>query len=92
MTMEKNFRGKKIVIKVENPNHVQKGIAKLIVDGKEIDGHIVPFEEGKKGEIANGQLADFVVLSEDPFKADANTLHRIEAKATYLGGKCVYKK
>ena len=50
------------------------------------------FEEGKKGEIANGQLADFVVLSEDPFKADANTLHRIEAEATYLGGKCVYKK
>lgn len=62
------------------------------IDSFTKSGAVASFEEGKKGEIANGQLADFVVLSEDPFKADANTLHRIEAKATYLGGKCVYKK
>lgn len=47
-TLHRTFRGAEYEIKVENPNHVQKGIAKLIVDGKEIDGHIVPFEEGKK--------------------------------------------
>ena len=62
------------------------------IDSFTKSGAVASFEEGKKGEIANGQLADFVVLSEDPFKADANTLHRIEAEATYLGGKCVYKK
>ena len=62
------------------------------IDSFTKSGAAASFEEGKKGEIANGQLADFVVLSEDPFKADANTLHHIEAEATYLGGKCVYKK
>ena len=62
------------------------------IDSFTKSGAVASFEEGKKGEIANGQLADFVVLSEDPFRADANTLHRIEVEATYLGGKCVYKK
>ena len=45
------------------------------IDSFTKSGAVASFEEGKKGEIANGQLADFVVLSEDPFKADANTLH-----------------
>ena len=31
-----------------NPDHVQKGIRKMIVDGKEISGHVIPYEKGKK--------------------------------------------
>ncbi len=46
-TVTRSFRGAQYDITVKNPDNVQKGIAKLIVDGKEIDGCIVPFEEGK---------------------------------------------
>jgi cellobiose phosphorylase len=46
-TLKRTFRGAQYDITVQNPNGVQKGIAKLIVDGREIEGHIVPFEEGK---------------------------------------------
>lgn len=62
------------------------------IDSFTKSGAVASFEEGKKGEIQNGQLADFVILSENPFEADVNTLHLIEAEATYLGGKCVYKR
>ena len=44
----RKFRGATYHIEVQNPNNVEKGIAKLIVDGKEIGGHVIPFEEGKK--------------------------------------------
>ena len=45
--LERSFRGARYYIDVQNPNGVQKGIQKLIVDDKEIEGHIIPFEEGK---------------------------------------------
>ncbi|MCD7765036.1 MAG: glycosyl transferase, partial [Lachnospiraceae bacterium] len=46
-TITRSFRGATYDIHVENPDNVQKGIAKLVVDGKEISGNVVPFEEGK---------------------------------------------
>ncbi|MCD7842627.1 MAG: glycosyl transferase, partial [Lachnospiraceae bacterium] len=46
-TITRSFRGATYDIRVENPDNVQKGIAKLVVDGKEISGNVVPFEEGK---------------------------------------------
>lgn len=45
--VERNFRGTAYSIKVENPNGVQKGIVKLIVDGQEIQGCTIPFAVGK---------------------------------------------
>ena len=48
------------------------------------------FEEEKKGCIQKGMLADFVVLSENPFEACAYHLKDIKICATYLGGKNVY--
>ena len=42
------FRGAKYNITIKNPNHVCKGVKSLVVDGKAIDGCIVPFVEGKK--------------------------------------------
>ena len=45
--LERSFRGARYYIDIQNPNGVQKGIQKLIVDDKEIEGHIIPFEEGK---------------------------------------------
>ena len=45
--LTRSFRGARYYIDVQNPDGVQKGIKKLIVDGKEIEGHIIPFEKGK---------------------------------------------
>ena len=44
----RKFRQAVYEIEVQNPDHVQKGIKKLIVDGKEVEGNLVPFEEGKE--------------------------------------------
>jgi predicted amidohydrolase YtcJ len=48
------------------------------------------FEESYKGLIKEGYLADFVVLEEDPFKADPRHIHEIKINSTWLGGTCVY--
>ena len=48
------------------------------------------FEEAKKGQIRPGMLADFVVLSQDPFKVSAHSIASIQVEATFLGGSCVY--
>ncbi|MDD2960138.1 MAG: glycosyl transferase [Lachnospiraceae bacterium] len=47
-SLTRKFRGATYEIQVENPDHVEKGVRKLIVDGTEIEGTVVPFEEGKK--------------------------------------------
>ena len=35
-------------ISVRNPDHVEKGVKKMIVDGKEIAGHVIPYKKGQK--------------------------------------------
>ena len=40
----RTFRGIDYHIEVLNPEHVEKGIAKLIVDGKEVSGNTIPFD------------------------------------------------
>ena len=55
-------------------------------------GALASFEEGVKGQIQPGMLADFVVLGDNPFDADSCTLKDIPILATYLGGKQVYSK
>ncbi|MCR4830569.1 MAG: glycosyl transferase [Pseudobutyrivibrio sp.] len=42
------YRGVTYNIEIKNPNKVQKGVAKLLVDGKEIEGNIIPFDGSKK--------------------------------------------
>ena len=51
MTIKRTFRGAEYIIKVENPDGNQKGIKKMIVDGKEIEGNLIPIEDGKKHTI-----------------------------------------
>jgi N,N'-diacetylchitobiose phosphorylase len=41
------FRGKKVSIEVRNPNGVQKGVKKLLLNGKLIEGNLIPTEELK---------------------------------------------
>ncbi|MBR5126961.1 MAG: hypothetical protein IKU69_00850 [Roseburia sp.] len=40
--------------------------------------------------VENGMLADFVVLSENPFETDKNYIKDIKVKQTYMSGKCVF--
>ena len=48
------------------------------------------FEEDKKGTIAPGMLADFVILGGDPFTADPAQIRNIPVLATYLAGRKVF--
>jgi predicted amidohydrolase YtcJ len=47
-------------------------------------------EEGKKGSIAPGQLADLAVLSADYFSIPDEEIKRLESVLTLVGGKVVY--
>jgi predicted amidohydrolase YtcJ len=47
-------------------------------------------EEGKKGAVVPGQLADVAVLSADYFSVPDEEIKRIESVLTVVGGKVVY--
>ena len=47
-TVKRDFRGVTYHITVKNPNHVEKGIASLTVDGTAINGTQIPFDGSKK--------------------------------------------
>ena len=48
------------------------------------------FEEREKGCIAAGMAADFVVLGENPFEVNPQSINQIPVLATYLAGRPVY--
>jgi len=51
-SVERTFRGSRYNITVENPNHVCKGVKSVSVDGKNIDGQVIPvFADGGKHEV-----------------------------------------
>ena len=47
-------------------------------------------ENGKKGALAQGQLADFAVLSADYFSIPEEEMKQLESVLTVVGGKVVY--
>jgi predicted amidohydrolase YtcJ len=49
------------------------------------------FEEDIKGSIAEGKLADMVVLSADPLKSPPEELKDIRVEMTIIGGKVVWE-
>ncbi|MFP4164138.1 MAG: GH36-type glycosyl hydrolase domain-containing protein [Chitinispirillaceae bacterium] len=50
--VERNFRGCRYKISVENPSHVSKGVKSISVDGKQLEKPLVPvFEDGKEHEV-----------------------------------------
>ncbi|MCW4036411.1 MAG: amidohydrolase [Candidatus Bathyarchaeota archaeon] len=50
------------------------------------------FEEGVKGSIELGKLADFAVLSDDPTAAPSDSIKDIAVDMTIIGGMVVYKR
>jgi cellobiose phosphorylase len=40
-TVERNFRGCLLHINVHNPQHVSRGVVKVVVDGIKIEGNLV---------------------------------------------------
>ena len=44
----RKFREGTYNIEVKNPSNVQKGVVSLTVDGKAVDGCIIPYEKGKE--------------------------------------------
>ncbi len=47
-TITRKFRDAVYHIEVKNPDHLEKGVASLTVDGERIEGNVIPFVEGKK--------------------------------------------
>jgi len=49
----RKFRNATYVIDIQNPNHISKGIKELIVDGKTIEGSIIPaFNDGAQHNVS----------------------------------------
>lgn len=53
---------------------------------------ILSGDENKRGTLRPGKLADFVVLSEDPFKVSPERLASLEVLATAVEGEMVYRR
>jgi predicted amidohydrolase YtcJ len=56
-----------------------------------INGAYASYEEGIKGSISMGKLADFVVLADDPHTVDQDKIKDIEVVRTVTGGNAVYQ-
>ena len=47
-TLTREYRGGSYKISVKNPEGVEKGVKSLVVNGKAVEGTVIPFEEGVK--------------------------------------------
>jgi predicted amidohydrolase YtcJ len=57
-----------------------------------LGGAYASFEEKIKGSIAEGKLADFVVLGADLTKVDADKIKDVTIESTWVGGKKVVRE
>ncbi|MCW3979616.1 MAG: amidohydrolase [Candidatus Bathyarchaeota archaeon] len=57
-----------------------------------LNGAIATFEEGIKGSIEPGKLADLVVLSEDPTEVTPGAIKDVGLEMTIVGGRIAYRK
>jgi len=56
-----------------------------------MNGAYASFEEGIKGSLTPGKLADIVVLADDPHRVDPDVIERIGIVRTILGGRTLYE-
>jgi predicted amidohydrolase YtcJ len=57
-----------------------------------INGAKIGFEEDVKGSIEPRKLADFAVLSDDPYRVPKDKIGNIKVDMTIVGGKIVYQR
>lgn len=57
-----------------------------------VDGAYQCFEEGRKGTIEVGKLADFVILTANPTKVEPTAIRDIAVSETIKDGRSVYKR
>src|SRR5262249_13609823 len=57
-----------------------------------INGAYASYEEGIKGTITPGKLADFVMLADDPHTVHSDKIKDIEIVRTVTGGATVYQR
>jgi predicted amidohydrolase YtcJ len=80
-----------IISAVNAPYESQRLTAEEAIAAYTRDAAYSSFEERLKGTIAEGKLADFVVLSADPI-VDPETLKSLTVVKTILGGDVVYDR
>lgn len=54
--MEREFRGLRVMIRVENPAGKCKGVRRLAIDGKSIDGNLAPLSALKPGSVISAVI------------------------------------
>jgi predicted amidohydrolase YtcJ len=56
------------------------------------NGAYTAFEEGNRGSLKQGKLADMVVLSDDILAVPVNTIRGLKVDQTYVDGRLVYER
>jgi predicted amidohydrolase YtcJ len=79
----------------KNPNGwvpEQKITVEEAVRAYTIGSAVAEFQEGVKGTLAVGKLADLVMLSRDIFKIDSTDIENVKVVMTILDGRVVYEQ
>lgn len=94
------FRGIYGVVARRSPEHPELGVwnpqEKVTVMEAlrfyTINGAYAAFEDGIKGSVTEGKLADLVILDRDPCAIEDEELLQVTVDATILGGEIVYQR
>ena len=57
-----------------------------------LGGAYAAFQEGDKGSVEVGKLADLVLLDQDPTRLEAEQIRRIKVTLTVIGGRVVWER
>jgi len=55
-----------------------------------VNGAYASYEEGIKGSLEPGKLADMIVLSEDIFSIPERDIYKVKVDMTFIDGQCLY--
>ncbi|MFH1185768.1 MAG: amidohydrolase [Chloroflexota bacterium] len=61
------------------------------IEGFTLGAAYAAYAEKRQGRLADGYLADLIVLEQDPFSIDPDELKSLRSSATMIGGEWVYQ-